>query len=176
MKSLSVGKKNFHIWGCTQSECFLMCPKSVIKRWTIWKRIPEICSCTLGKVVEFCQQLCMATLRAGSRILVRGALSLKLLKIRVFPLQLPENCMILKKSWGPPGSASDPAVEGLAHQKTEEGRNLKHEKLEVERLEDSSAQCQAPCCTEVPGAQHERLAENERKSPFLVLCTGGAIG
>ncbi len=43
-----------------------------------------------------------------------GALSPKLLKIGGFPLKLPENCMILKKSWGqgglgpqgPPGSAT----------------------------------------------------------------------
>ncbi len=53
----------------------------------------------------------------GSRILVRGpvefwlkgAWAQTLLNIGVFPLQLPQNCMILEKSWGqggpgPPGS------------------------------------------------------------------------
>ena len=61
--------------------------------------------------------------RRGSRILVRGPEELwpqgglwaqTLLKKGFFPLKLPENCMILKKSWGqggpgppaPPGSAT----------------------------------------------------------------------
>ena len=51
--------------------------------------------------------------RRGSRILVRegpvkfgpqgGALNPNWLKIGLFPLKLPENCMILKKSWGQGG-------------------------------------------------------------------------
>ena len=48
-----------------------------------------------------------AHLRRGSRILVRGPLSPKFAQNRGFPLKLPKNCMILKKSWGkgagPPG-------------------------------------------------------------------------
>ncbi len=65
------------------------------------------------------------TTRHGSRILVRGpsrvltkgggALSPNIAQNRGFPLKFPENCMILKKSWGqgglgPSGSASDYSV------------------------------------------------------------------
>ncbi len=42
--------------------------------------------------------------RAGSRILVRGGLSPKFAQNRGFPLQLPENCMILKKKLGARGA------------------------------------------------------------------------
>ncbi len=63
--------------------------------------------------------------RRGSRILVRGPSTVlpskggvpraqKLLKIGVFPLQLPENYMILKKSWGQGGPGQlDPLLDLL---------------------------------------------------------------
>ncbi len=55
--------------------------------------------------------------RRRSRILVRGqrsfgprggALSSKFAQNRGFPLKLPENCMILKKSWMQGGGGSGP--------------------------------------------------------------------
>ncbi len=60
--------------------------------------------------------------RRGSRILVRGAQwsfwpqggAPEPNKIGVFPKQLPENCMILKKSWGQGRGAGPPGPPGSA--------------------------------------------------------------
>ena len=48
----------------------------------------------------------------------QGPWAQNLLKIGVSPLKLPENCMIMKKSWGqggraPPGSAAESPSQGL---------------------------------------------------------------
>ncbi len=61
----------------------------------------------------------VAAIRCGSRILLRGpsrvltprggAWAQNLLKIGVFPLKLPENCMMLKKHWGK-GTPLDPLL------------------------------------------------------------------
>ena len=84
------------------------------------------CQCSRSSALNWDLPFASWSLRRGSRILVRGAQpsynpkggpwAQYLLKIGVFPLTLPENCMILKKCcWqGGPGPL-DPLLGSLCH-------------------------------------------------------------